>query len=166
MKNKIVPLQELSKIVSDLQRNGYTVGGTGGCFDILHAGHVMYLEQAREKVDKLILLLNSDASVKRLKGESRPINNEADRAFVIAGLQCVDYVSVFEEDTPCEAICVVKPNVWIKGADYRDKRIPEMDVLDTYGGSLEFIDMLEGRSSTGIIERIKSAQKENSEVRA
>lgn len=155
MKNKIVTVEELAGIVQNLHNEGKKVVATSGCFDIIHAGHVTYLEEAKNKGDVLVLLLNTDASVKGLKGSERPIVPEDERAIVIAGLGCVDFVCLFNEDTPCETISKFKPDAFIKGGDYRGKHIPEMDVLDTYGGKVEYVTLVDGCSSTNIIEKIK-----------
>ena len=155
MKDKIVSLDQLVVIAEDLRSKGKTVAATSGCFDILHAGHVTYLEEAGKKADALVLLLNSDSSVRGLKGEERPIVPQGERAIVVAGLQCVDYVCIFDDPTPCETIAKFKPDYWIKGADYRDKHIPEEEMLAQYGGELSYVEMVDGCSSTNIIEKIK-----------
>ncbi|WP_027206066.1 D-glycero-beta-D-manno-heptose 1-phosphate adenylyltransferase [Butyrivibrio fibrisolvens] len=157
MRNKIVDQDELVSIVDKLKREGKKVAATSGCFDILHAGHVTYLEKAKEKADYLILFLNTDNSVKSLKGESRPIVPENERAIVVAGLECIDYVCLFDEKTPCNVIEKVKPDMWIKGADYRGVDIPEKAIIEEYGGKIDFVDMVDGCSSTNIIQKIRNA---------
>lgn len=132
-----------------------TVGATSGCFDILHAGHVMYLEEARSLCDILIVLLNSDRSVRGLKGAERPVNTQEDRATVLSALACVDLVHVFDEATPCGIYAAIRPDIIIKGGDYRGKHIPEMDTAASYGGSVVYASLLAGRSSTDIIGRIR-----------
>lgn len=156
MRSKIVSLPELTSIVKRCKDEGKVVAATSGCFDIIHAGHVTYLEEASQIADVLILLLNSDSSVRGLKGDSRPIVPEDERATVIAGLGCIDYVCLFSESTPCEALEQFKPDIWIKGGDYEGKHIPEMDVLAKYGGRVEYLSLVQGCSSTNIIEKIKS----------
>lgn len=156
MKNKIVGIEELKKISDDLHGKGKTIAATSGCFDIIHAGHVTYLEEASNIADVLVLLLNTDSSVSGLKGPTRPIVPQDERAIVVAGLGCVDYVSLFSESTPCRAIEEFKPDIWIKGGDYKGKHIPEMDVMSQYGGRVEYLSMVDGCSSTNIIEKIKS----------
>lgn len=155
MKDKIVTVEQLKNIVKALKADGKKVVATGGCFDILHAGHVTYLEEARLKGDVLILFLNSDSSVRALKGKERPIVPENERAIVAAGLGCIDYVCIFSESTPCHVISEVKPDSFIKGGDYEGVHIPEMDVMEPYGGIVEYVSMVDGCSSTNIIEKIK-----------
>jgi rfaE bifunctional protein nucleotidyltransferase chain/domain len=129
---------------------------TNGCFDVLHFGHVHYLLQAKELGDILVVGLNSDDSVRRLKGPSRPINGEKERAFVLAALTCVDYVVVFEEDTPKELIETVRPNVLVKGGDYALDQIVGADFVTQNGGSVTTLPFVEGFSSTRIIEQLKT----------
>lgn len=155
MKNKLLGLDVLVLEVDRLRKQEKKIVSTSGCFDILHAGHVAYLEEAKAKGDVLIVFLNSDSSVKRLKGEQRPIVPENERAMVIAGLEAVDYVCIFHEQTPCSVIEKIKPDIVIKGGDYSGKIIPEMDVVNTYGGRVEYVSMTQGCSSTNIIEKIK-----------
>jgi len=155
MKNKIVDLAELKKLAVELKETGKIIVSTSGCFDILHAGHVNYLEAAKTKGDVLVLLLNSDLSIKRIKGDERPIIPEKERAIVVAGLECVDYVCLFNENNPCKLLEVFKPDLFIKGGDYKGIHIPEMDVLEQYGGHVEYVEFVDGCSSTNIIEKIK-----------
>ncbi|OGI03001.1 MAG: hypothetical protein A2Y25_03650 [Candidatus Melainabacteria bacterium GWF2_37_15] len=150
-----VNIEELIKIVSELKAKGKTIVTTNGCFDILHAGHVRYLKQAKELGDILIVCLNSDASVKRLKGSTRPLNPEYDRAEVLAGLASVDYVVIFEEDTPSSILEKIKPNIHVKGGDYTEETLPETAVIKAAGGRVAFIPLVEGRSTTNIIKRMK-----------
>lgn len=125
---------------------------TNGCFDILHAGHVSYLQKARELGDLLIVGLNSDESLRRLKGSSRPIITQDDRATVLAALECVDFVIIFEEDTPYELVKLIAPSILVKGADYRDKEV----VGSEFAKEVKLIEFVQGRSSTSIIEKIRS----------
>ena len=125
---------------------------TNGCFDILHAGHVSYLQKARELGDLLIVGLNSDESLRRLKGSSRPIITQDDRAAVLAALECVDFVIIFEEDTPYELVKLIAPSILVKGADYRDKEV----VGSEFAKEVKLIEFVQGRSSTSIIEKIRS----------
>lgn len=129
---------------------------TNGCFDVLHFGHVHYLLQAKELGDVFVVGLNSDDSVRRLKGPSRPINGEKERAFVLAALACVDYVVVFEEDTPKELIETVRPDVLVKGGDYALDQIVGADFVTRNGGSVTTLPFVEGFSSTRIIEQLKT----------
>lgn len=156
MKAKIVSLNELSEKIEQLKKEGKRIVATGGCFDLVHAGHVEYLEKAKEFGDVLVVFLNSDESVRMIKGAGRPIVSEENRAIVIAGFEAVDYVCIFSEFDPCKVIAAVKPDVWVKGADYKGKAIPEQAVIDFYGGRIEYADFKVGCSSTGIIEKIKN----------
>ena len=126
---------------------------TNGVFDILHAGHVTYLEEARALGDVLVVGLNSDESVRRLKGPSRPINTQEDRARVLSALRCVDHVIVFEDDTPLAVITALIPDVLVKGGDYTRDTVVGADVVEQHGGSVVIIPVLEGRSTTSIIAR-------------
>lgn len=161
LSDKIVDDASLKNICRQAKAEGKTIVSTSGCFDLLHAGHVKYLEQAKEKGDLLILLLNSDASVKRLKGAQRPIVNQLDRAAVAAGLESVDYLCLFDEDTPCGLIRTLRPDIVVKGGDYEGKQIPEMDAVHEYGGRTEYVQMEEGRSTTGLLEKIRRTKDKN-----
>jgi D-beta-D-heptose 7-phosphate kinase/D-beta-D-heptose 1-phosphate adenosyltransferase len=136
------------------QAQGETVVFTNGCFDLLHAGHVTYLEQARMLGDKLILGLNTDASVKKLKGDNRPVIHEADRARVLAALEAVDAVVLFEEDTPLDLIKILKPQVLVKGDDYAEKDVVGGAEVKSWGGKVALIPVVPGRSSSRIIEKL------------
>lgn len=151
---KVVDLNELLQAVSALKEQKKTIVTTNGCFDILHAGHVRYLKAAKALGDVLVLCLNSDSSVKRLKGKSRPLNTEEDRAEVIAGLESVDYVVIFSEDTPCDMLGKIKPHIHAKGGDYDENNLPEAAVIKANGGEVRFIPLVEGRSTTNIINKI------------
>lgn len=129
---------------------------TNGCFDVLHYGHVRYLLEARKLGDLLVVGLNNDDSVRRLKGSTRPVNGENERAFVLAALSCVDYVSLFEEDMPEELIKIVRPDVLVKGGDYTIDNIVGADFVQRNGGVVTTIPFVEGFSSTRIIEQLKS----------
>ncbi len=128
---------------------------TNGCFDILHAGHVRYLTAAKKFGDILIVGLNTDESVRRLKGENRPINSEEDRAEVLLGLKAVDHVVFFGERTAENLISEIKPDVYVKGGDYTLETLPESKIVQSYGGRVEFINLVAGRSTTNVIEKIK-----------
>ena len=134
-----------------------TVVFTNGCFDILHAGHVRYLTAARELGDILIVGLNSDASVRKLKGEGRPVNPAADRAEVLAGLRAVDHVVIFEEDTAEELVRRLQPDIYVKGGDYSLDRLPESAIVAAYGGRTVLVPMVEGRSTTNVIQRLQQS---------
>lgn len=146
---------DIEEYAAILRRSGRKIVFTNGCFDILHAGHVRYLEKARSFGDVLILGLNTDASVQLIKGPSRPINNELDRAEVISALKSVDGVVLFGEPTAATLIQKIKPAVYVKGGDYTLETLPEADVVKQNGGHVEFVDVLAGRSTTNVIEKIK-----------
>ena len=152
----LIDRNEIAAHCDRLRAAGKKVVFTNGCFDILHAGHVRYLNAARELGDHLIVGLNSDASVKMLKGESRPVNPQCDRAEVLSGLRAVDDVVIFDERTAEAVIAEVKPNVYVKGGDYDLSTLPEAKVVQSYGGRVEFIKLVEGRSTTNIINRLRS----------
>ncbi len=151
---------ELVQEVARLQAAGRRVVFTNGCFDILHAGHVRYLNAARAVGDVLVLGLNSDDSVRRLKGESRPINSEEDRAEVLAGLAAVDYVVIFDEPTAEPLVELLKPDVYVKGGDYTVERLPESRIVASYGGETVLVPEVPGRSSTNMIKKIRETGKE------
>jgi rfaE bifunctional protein nucleotidyltransferase chain/domain/rfaE bifunctional protein kinase chain/domain len=138
--------------IERVRRAGGTVVATGGCFDLLHAGHVATLEAARALGDCLVVCVNSDASVRRLKGESRPLVAQADRARVLAALAPVDAVVVFDEDTPTEVLRAVRPDVWAKGGDYAGADLPEAALLREWGGQSVVLPYLDGRSTSGLVE--------------
>ncbi|HIC77850.1 MAG TPA: D-glycero-beta-D-manno-heptose 1-phosphate adenylyltransferase, partial [Sulfurovum sp.] len=133
-----------------LRAQGRKIIFTNGCFDILHRGHATYLQKAKELGDILILGLNSDESIKRLKGEDRPINNLEDRAFLIGALESIDFVVPFTEDTPYELIKLIEPNILVKGADYEGKKVVGSDIAD----EVQLIEFVAGKSTTNLIEKI------------
>ena len=151
---KIVTQEEIIKIVREGQKNGKTFVVTNGCFDILHIGHAKYLEETKKYADYSIVLLNSDKSVKAIKGENRPINNENDRAEILSALSCVNYVVLFNERSPGGLLEKIKPDVYTKGADYTIETLPEAKAITDAGGRIEFIDFVEGKSTTNIISKI------------
>ena len=158
IKNKIYSTAQRSTLNSQLsiwRTQGLRIVFTNGCFDLLHRGHVEYLAKASDKGDVLVVGLNTDASVRRLKGESRPINDETARATVLASLNCVDAVVLFDEDTPYELIKAVRPDVLVKGADYKPVDIVGYDIVTSHGGKVETVDLVEGYSTTGMIESLK-----------
>ena len=144
---------QIAQFSAVLRDAGARVVFTNGCFDILHAGHVRYLAAARALGDYLILGLNSDASVRRLKGETRPVNDENDRAAVVGALKSVDAVVIFGEDTAEALIDEVRPAVYVKGGDYTHETLPEARIVEAYGGEVAFIPLVAGKSTTNIIER-------------
>ena len=132
---------------------------TNGCFDILHAGHIDLLERAAKLGDRLIVGINSDDSIRRLKGEKRPINNQFSRRCLLLALRCVYDVLVFVEDTPCGLIAEIRPDIHVKGGDYREEDLPEAEIVKSYGGRVVILPLLEGYSTTSIFERIKEGPK-------
>ncbi|MBU1201197.1 MAG: D-glycero-beta-D-manno-heptose-7-phosphate kinase [Nanoarchaeota archaeon] len=165
MNAKIKTREEIIQIRKELKKKGKKVVFTNGCFDILHIGHVRLLQKAKEYGDVLILGLNTDASVRRLKGPSRPVNNQEDRAEVISGLESVDYIVFFGEDTPVEIIKKLKPDVHVKGGDYNPhdyKQMPEAKTVHEYGGVVEIIKLTDGKSTTNIINKMNFLHNEKS----
>lgn len=152
--NKILDESTLQSRLEEWRKMGCKVVFTNGCFDILHRGHVEYLAQAAEKGDVLMIGLNTDASVRRLKGETRPINDEQSRALLLAALEFVDAVVLFDEDTPYSLIEKVRPDVLVKGADYKPEDIVGYDVVTSYGGTVETVPLVEGFSTTKIVEKM------------
>lgn len=159
LRDKIVTLEQLENRMRQARLQGKIIVFTSGCFDILHAGHVAYLEEAKAKGDILVILLNSDQSVRELKGSMRPIVPEEERAIVIAGLASVDYVCIFSDQTPCGIIDRIQPDIVIKGGDYAGKQIPEMDSAAAYGGRVEYVNLVDGCSTTNIVEKIRMAME-------
>ena len=153
----IIPREYIKEACDTVRADGGIIVFTNGCFDILHAGHVRYLTAAEAMGDFLVIGLNSDASVRRLKGEGRPIVSEADRAEVLDALRAVDIVTIFDEPTAEELVRLVRPNVYVKGGDYSLDTLPEAKIVQAAGGRVEFIPFLEGHSTTGVIERIKAS---------
>ena len=153
---QILRREKVAEFVSNLHNSGKTVVATNGCFDILHVGHVRYLEKTKSFADYSIVLLNSDKSVRSIKGEGRPINNENDRAEILCALRFVDYVVMFDEDSPRNLLDEIKPDVYTKGADYTMQTLPEADIMRKNGTRVEFIEFVEGKSTTNTIEKMKS----------
>lgn len=152
----IIPRENIKDACDAARAKGAAVVFTNGCFDVLHAGHVRYLTKARAMGDFLVIGLNSDASVRRLKGNGRPINTENDRAEVLDALRAVDAVTIFGEPTAAALIEIVRPDVYVKGGDYTLETLPEAKIVKEYGGRVEFVPLVEGRSTTNVIERIRS----------
>ena len=152
----IIPRERIKEVCNDMRANGTVIVFTNGCFDVLHAGHVRYLTKAREMGDFLVIGLNSDDSVRRLKGNGRPINTEDDRAEVLDALRAVDAVTIFDEPTAEALIAMVRPDVYVKGGDYTLETLPEAKIVQEYGGRVEFVPLVAGRSTTNVIERIRS----------
>jgi D-beta-D-heptose 7-phosphate kinase/D-beta-D-heptose 1-phosphate adenosyltransferase len=149
---------ELETQLSEWRKQGLRIGFTNGCFDILHPGHVKLLTAARGACDRLIVGLNSDASVKRLKGEDRPMQNERARAEVLAALEAVDLVVFFEDDTPIKLITQIKPNVLVKGGDYTRAQVVGHEVVEAGGGEVMLVDVLQGFSTTSLVNRARGGK--------
>lgn len=150
-------LEELEDIVDSLKNKRKKIVFTNGCFDILHKGHVKILKEMKELGDVLIVALNSDSSVRNFKGEGRPINNEIDRAFVIGNIKGVDYVVIFDENDPLNILRRLKPDVHVKGGNPIPERVSmEKEIVESYGGKLICLDLVDGYSTTEIMERMKS----------
>ncbi len=154
---KILPLNTLVQEIDSRRRLGQRVAFTNGCFDILHVGHVHYLQEARAQADLLVVGLNSDAGVRALKGPNRPINPEAARADILAALQAVDYLTVFDEPTPDRLIQALRPDVLVKGADYRKDQVVGADFVESYGGRVYLAPLREGYSTTRLLEKLHAA---------
>lgn len=154
--DRILPREILPLEVRRLRLKSKTIAFTNGVFDIIHEGHIALLSQAASFADVLIVGINSDDSVKRLKGNSRPVNGQASRALVMASLVMVDYVVIFEEDTPLEIIKIIEPDVLIKGGDYTIETIVGATETTAAGGKVEVIPLVDGFSTTGIIERMRN----------
>jgi len=155
----VIDQKDIALWCEQLRKKNKKIIFTNGCFDILHVGHVRYLESAKALGDCLIIGLNSDASVRALKGEARPINSEEDRAEVLGALRAVDCVVVFGDETAENLIAKVRPDIYVKGGDYTLETLPEAEVVLDYGGKIELVPLVTGRSSSNIINKIKSTEK-------
>jgi D-beta-D-heptose 7-phosphate kinase/D-beta-D-heptose 1-phosphate adenosyltransferase len=151
----IVSQAQLAVLVAQAQAQGEKVIMTNGCFDLLHAGHVSYLQQARQLGDRLVVAVNSDASVKMLKGDSRPINGLQERMTVLAALACVDWVVDFTEETPEQLYCQILPNVIVKGGDYKPEDVAGGDCVIKAGGEVKILTFVEGQSTTAMINKAR-----------
>jgi len=152
---KIVGLPVLKRKVAAIRRKGTKIAFTNGCFDILHAGHIRYLETAKKNDRILIVGLNSDNSIRRIKGPGRPINPQQRRAEVLGALACVDYVTIFHEDTPYRLIAGLQPDVLIKGADWKGREVVGADIVRAQGGRVELIRYLPQFSTTKVLKKIQ-----------
>ena len=150
----LINRKDIKNLIDKIHSEGKTVVTTNGCFDILHVGHVRYLEKTKTFADYSIVLLNSDKSVRSIKGPTRPINCEEDRAEILSALKCVDYVVLFDEDSPRNLLDEIKPDVYTKGADYTMETLPEADIMIKNGTKVEFITFVDGKSTTKTIEKI------------
>ncbi len=153
---QVLRKENVAGFVRNLQKSGKTVVATNGCFDILHVGHVRYLQKTKSFADYSIVLLNSDKSVKSIKGPSRPINNQDDRAEILCALSCVDYVVMFDENSPGALLDEIKPDVYTKGADYTMETLPEADIMRKNNTRVEFIEFVQGKSTTNTINKINN----------
>jgi D-beta-D-heptose 7-phosphate kinase / D-beta-D-heptose 1-phosphate adenosyltransferase len=149
----------LDERLNDWRQQGQRIGFTNGCFDLLHPGHVRLLAEARAACDRLVVGLNSDTSVARLKGDGRPIQSEQGRADVLAALEAVDLVVVFPQDTPLELIKKVRPTVLVKGGDYRREEVVGHDIVETLGGEVLLVDLVPGYSTTRLVDRSRTPSK-------
>ncbi|MBS9768245.1 MAG: D-glycero-beta-D-manno-heptose 1-phosphate adenylyltransferase [Flavobacteriaceae bacterium] len=147
---------QCKSLLENWRENKEQIVFSNGCFDILHQGHIVYLAKAAQLGTKLVIGLNTDASIKRIKGENRPINNEHERALLLSALGFVNLVVFFEEDTPYKLIKTVQPNILVKGADYKAEEIVGYDIVTENGGKVETVVLEEGFSTTGVIEKIKN----------
>ncbi len=154
MGSKILELKDLIAALKSLRVSGKRIVFTNGCFDILHVGHVRYLGEARAKGDVLVLGLNSDASVKSIKSDNRPVVSQDQRAEVLAGLACVDYITIFDEADPLSLIKAIKPDILVKGADWEETNIIGSDVVKAYGGKVVRVKLVPDISTSSIIRRI------------
>ncbi|MBS5803061.1 MAG: D-glycero-beta-D-manno-heptose 1-phosphate adenylyltransferase [Brachyspira sp.] len=156
VKDMLIERDEIKNLVDKIHADGKTVVCTNGCFDILHVGHVRYLQKTKSFADYSIVLLNSDKSVRSIKGPTRPINSENDRAEILSALSCVDYVVLFDEDSPRNLLDEIKPDVYTKGADYTLETLPEADIMKKNNTRVEFITFVEGKSTTSTINKMKN----------
>lgn len=154
VKSKIKTLEEAIPIINGWKLEGLKIVFTNGCFDLAHAGHVDYLSKARDLGDKLVIGLNTDNSVSRIKGESRPVQDQFSRSSILGAFEFVDMIIFFDDETPINLISEIKPNILVKGADYKPEQIVGYKVVTENGGSVETIEFLEGYSSTNIINKI------------
>ena len=158
---KLVSQEEIIQIIKQLHLQNKTVVTTNGCYDILHVGHVRYLQKTKEIADYSIVMLNSDSSVKKNKGNNRPINTELDRAEILCALSCVDYVVIFDEKSHCSLLDKIRPDFHTKGADYTLDTLPpeEKEVIQNNKINVKFIEFVQGKSTTNTIEKMKQSNK-------
>ncbi|HET6880297.1 MAG TPA: D-glycero-beta-D-manno-heptose 1-phosphate adenylyltransferase [Pirellulales bacterium] len=153
------PIRTLEELLPELARRrttGATIVFTNGCFDLLHAGHVQLLEEARRLGDVLVVAVNSDASVRRLKGPTRPVVREAERAAMLASLACVDFVVIFDEDTPHRLLEAIRPDVLVKGGTYRAEEVVGREIVEAYGGRVCVTSRIDGVSTTKLVESVRA----------
>lgn len=154
MREKIYPIAKLKQILQRERKTGKKIVFTNGCFDILHVGHIRYLTAAKKRGDILVIGLNSDRSVKGLKGDKRPLIDETARAEVLSSLEVVDYISIFNESTANKIIADLQPDIYVKGGDYQIGKLPEVSTVASYGGEVQLIPVVTGASTTNIIQEI------------
>ncbi len=154
MRSKIYSLEELEYILKEKKERGMKTVFTNGCFDILHVGHTRYLAQAKEKGDILVVGLNSDESIKSLKGEKRPLICEEERAEMLSNLEMVDYITIFSQTTANSIISFLKPDIYVKGGDYKIEELPEAKEVKKYNGRVELVSEIKGASTTEIVQDI------------
>jgi D-beta-D-heptose 7-phosphate kinase/D-beta-D-heptose 1-phosphate adenosyltransferase len=159
--NKILEREVLRNKLEELRNKGKKIAFTNGCFDILHVGHVRYLREAKKTADVLVLALNSDSSVRSLKGEEKPLIPENERAEILAALEFIDFVTIFEELTPLELINYLKPDILIKGGDWPEEKVVGREEVKKWGGRVAIIPEVEGKSTTNIVEKIKKLYYSN-----
>jgi D-beta-D-heptose 7-phosphate kinase/D-beta-D-heptose 1-phosphate adenosyltransferase len=155
--NKIMPKEKLKAELNRLKHHGKIIVFTNGCFDILHAGHVRYLNEAKRCGDVLVVGLNSDRSVRSIKGDTRPVVTQDDRAYVLAALESVDYVTLFDEETPLRLIEYLEPHMLVKGGDWTEETVVGGEAVRQRGGSVKILPLMTGRSTTALIEKIVAA---------
>lgn len=154
--SQVLTRDQLVKAVDHYRKNRKKIVFTNGCFDLLHIGHVRYLQQAKSLGDILIVGINTDASVQVLKGPTRPVQNENDRAEILSSLKAVDHTVLFSEDTPIELIKLIKPDTLVKGGDWKIEQIVGWDFVQSYGGQVRSLQFVDGRSTTGIIKKLSN----------
>ena len=155
-KRKIIDRNRAGKVSEEMKKSGRVLVFTNGCFDLIHPGHVDLLVRARAFGDALMVGLNTDDSVRRLKGESRPVRNQYERSFVLAALEAVDWVILFDEDTPFELLKIVKPSILVKGGDYTHDTVVGADFVESYGGHIEILPLVSGYSTSALLEKLKA----------
>ncbi|MAH04075.1 MAG: D-glycero-beta-D-manno-heptose 1-phosphate adenylyltransferase [Pseudomonadota bacterium] len=162
-KDRVKAPKDLAEIIDTEKAAGQKVVFTNGIFDFVHAGHLEYLEKARSLGDMLVIAINSDTSTSRIKGPSRPINKQADRAQILAGLRCVDYVTIFDQDTPTEILDILKPSIHAKGGDYDPEKMPETPTVRKNGGEVVIIPLKDGYSNSKQFEKIQDTKDDKFE---
>src|SRR3989338_1189156 len=160
-KRKIKNIKELKNIVEGLKKQNKKIVTTNGVFDILHIGHIRYLKEAKKLGNVLIVAINSDSSVKKIKGPKRPLNNENDRAEALAALECVNFVTIFNEENPIKILEKIKPDIHVKGGDYKISQVIEKNVVEKNHGKIALIPEVKGYSTTDLIKRIAELYKDS-----